>query len=86
MKLIPYGKQYIDKNDISFVVKSLKNNYITTGPFVNAFEKKVSRNFNVPFVYSCSSGTAALHLAFLSIGLNKKDTIIIPAIMPTIVY
>ena len=40
MKLIPYGKQYIDKNDISFVVKSLKNNYITTGPFVNAFEKK----------------------------------------------
>ena len=80
MKLIPYGKQFIDKNDISFVVKSLKNNYITTGPFVNAFEKKVSRNFNVPFVYSCSSGTAALHLAFLSIGLNEKDTIIIPAI------
>ena len=42
--------------------------------------KKKHRNLNVPYVYSCSSGTAALHLAFLSIGLNKKDTIIIPAI------
>ena len=80
MKYIPYGRQYIDKKDISFVVKSLKNDLITTGPFVNAFEKEISKKLNVPYVYSCSSGTAALHLAFLAIGLNEKDTIIIPAI------
>ena len=80
MKYIPYGRQYIDKEDISFVIKALKNDLITTGQFVNAFEKKISKKLNVPYVYSCSSGTAALHLAFLAIGLSEKDTIIIPAI------
>ena len=80
MKYIPYGRQYIDKDDISFVTKSLKNDLITTGPFVKLFEKEISKKLNVPYVYSCSSGTAALHLAFLSINLNEKDTIIIPAI------
>ena len=80
MKYIPYGRQYVDKEDISFVIKALKNDLITTGQFVNAFEKKISKKLNVPYVYSCSSGTAALHLAFLAIGLSEKDTIIIPAI------
>ena len=80
MKYIPYGRQYIDKDDISYVNKSLKNDLITTGPFVKLFEKRNFQKLNVPYVYSCSSGTAALHLAFLSINLNEKDTIIIPAI------
>ena len=44
MKYIPYGRQFIDSKDISNVIKSLKNDLITTGPFVKAFEKEVSKN------------------------------------------
>lgn len=80
MKFIPYGRQSIDKKDISFVIKALKNDLITTGPFVKKFEKEISKKLNVPHAYACSSGTAALHLAFLAIGLDEKDTIIIPTI------
>ena len=36
---IPYGRQYIDKNDLSKVSKSLKQPLITTGNFVDDFEK-----------------------------------------------
>ena len=54
MKYIPYGRQYIDKDDISYVNKSLKNDLITTGPFVKLFEKEISKKLNVPYVYSCS--------------------------------
>ena len=32
MKIIPYGKQYIDYKDKLAVVSSLSNEYITTGP------------------------------------------------------
>ena len=31
MKIIPYGRQYIDSRDIRFVSKALKEDLITTG-------------------------------------------------------
>ena len=39
MKIIPYGKQYIDKKDKLVVSEALSNNLITTGPYVKKFEK-----------------------------------------------
>ena len=48
MKYIPYGRQYIDKDDISFVTKSLKNDLITTGPFVKLFEKRNFQKIKCP--------------------------------------
>ena len=77
---IPYGKQYIDSLDIKTVVKSLKNNLITTGPYVNLLEKKLTTFLNVKHAIVCSSGTAALHLSFMAIGLKKNDNIIMPTI------
>jgi dTDP-4-amino-4,6-dideoxygalactose transaminase len=77
---ITYNKQFIDKTDINLVTKSLKNKLITTGNYVNSFEKTISNKFKNKFTFSCNSGTAALHLAFLSIGLKKNDIVIMPAI------
>ena len=37
---IPYGRQYIDKKDLLSVQQSLKNEKITTGAYVEKFEKK----------------------------------------------
>ena len=41
---------------------------------------KLSRYLKAPYVSVCSSGTAALHLAFGAIGLKKGDNIILPSI------
>ena len=43
MKIIPYGKQYIDYKDKLAVVSSLSNEYITTGPLVKKFEDRVNK-------------------------------------------
>ena len=40
---IPYGKQFIDKNDVSNVVNALKKDLITQGPLIEKFEKKVCK-------------------------------------------
>ncbi len=80
MKYIPYGKQYIDNEDKKLVLDSLSNDLITTGPFVEKFENKLKKYFACNYSYACSSGTAALHLAMLSIGLKKDDIILMPAI------
>lgn len=74
--IINYGRQYIDYNDISEVQKSLKSDYLTQGPYVRKFEKKLGEKFNSKNVLAVSSGSAALHLAGLASGWSKKDTII----------
>jgi dTDP-4-amino-4,6-dideoxygalactose transaminase len=80
MKFIPYGRQYIDNYDIKFVSKALKQDLITTGNYVKRFESDISKFLKVKYVSSCSSGTAALHLALMAINIKKDDVIIMPAI------
>jgi dTDP-4-amino-4,6-dideoxygalactose transaminase len=80
MKIIPYGRQYIDNQDIRLVSKALKEDLITTGRYVKKFENKVSKFLKVKYAASCNSGTSALHLALMAIGLEKDDVLIMPAI------
>jgi dTDP-4-amino-4,6-dideoxygalactose transaminase len=80
MKNIPYGRQYIDSQDIRLVSKALEEDLITTGRYVRKFENKISRFLKVKHVASCNSGTAALHLALMAIDLKKDDVIIMPSI------
>lgn len=80
MKIIPYGRQFIDQSDIRQVSKSLKSDLITTGKYVQKFENVVGKKINSKFVLSCSSGTAALHLSFLAINLKKNDVVVMPSI------
>ena len=79
-KIIPYGNFFIDKKDIFEVNKSLKNQFITSGPYVKKLEDLAKNKLNVSHSISCSSGTAALHLAFLSLNLKKNDVVIMPII------
>ena len=77
---ITYSKQYIDQKDKNSVVTALSKDLITTGPFVEKFEKGLKQYLKCNFSYVCSSGTSAIHLAMLSIGLKKDDIILMPAI------
>lgn len=80
VKLIPYGKQFIDKKDKNSVLISLSNDLITTGPYVKKFENQLKKYLKSKYSYVCSSGTAAIHLAMMSINLKKDDIILMPAI------
>ena len=73
--MISYSKQYIDKKDIEAVVKALKSNYLTTGPLVPKFEKKISDKVNSKFAVAVNSATSALHISCLALGLKKGDLI-----------
>jgi len=47
MKSIPYGNHYIDKEDISSVVKSLNKSILTRGPLVDKFEQEIAKVVNL---------------------------------------
>lgn len=73
---IPYGRQSIDDADIEAVVKVLKSDYLTTGPAVAAFEKKVADYVGAKYAVAVSNGTAALHVACLAAGIGEGDEVI----------
>ena len=80
MKNIYYGKQFINNSDLISVKKSLLEDKITTGNFVDKFENGLKKYLDNKYIKVCNSGTAALHLAYIAAGLNKKSTIIMPSV------
>ncbi len=77
---IPYGKQFINRQDIKEVVRALKGKFITTGDYVDKFETAIKKKFGSKFAVTCSSATAGLHLAYMAIDVKKDDVILMPAI------
>ena len=67
--------QYISKKDILSVSNALKKDFITTGPNVSMFEKKLSKYCNSKYAVSVNSATSALHLSCLSLVLKKNDRV-----------
>jgi len=45
------------------------------GPHVDAFEDEVRRRVDMPYAVALSSGTAALHLALMVLGIGRGDTV-----------
>lgn len=74
---IPYGKQYIDDDDIACVTETLKSPYITAGPKVVEFEKKLCEITGAKYAVAISNGTAALHAACYAAGIKQGDEVIV---------
>ena len=80
MKFIPYGKQYIDGEDIKAVSKALRNDLITTGSEVKKFEELFSKKVGSRYAVTCSNATAGLLLAYIALGIKKSEIIVMPSI------
>lgn len=77
--LLSYGHQLIEDDDVAAVVAALRGDYLTCGPFVEAFERQLAEIVGARFAVACSSGTAALHLAAMAIGLSAQDRVLVPS-------
>lgn len=71
--MIPYGRQSISEADIEAVVEVLRSDYLTQGPAVPAFEEAVSARVGAKYGVAVNSGTSALHIACLALGLGPGD-------------
>ncbi len=74
--MIPYSHQHIDKSDIEEVMKALSSDWITQGPCVAAFEEALCKYTGAKYAVALSSGTAALHLSMLVLGIGQGDRVI----------
>jgi UDP-4-amino-4,6-dideoxy-N-acetyl-beta-L-altrosamine transaminase len=76
LKPLTYGRQWIDDDDIAEVVDVLKGDWLTQGPTVDRFEKKLAEYIGVKHVVTFANGTAALHGAVAVAGLKSGDQLL----------
>lgn len=76
---IPYGKQWIEDDDIQSVLDVLQSDWLTTGPKIEEFEQVFADFVGVKYAVAVISGTAALHSAMFALNVQPGDEVIVPA-------
>lgn len=74
--MLPYGRQSVSSEDVEAVSAVLRGDWLTTGPAVAAFEQAVSEIAGGHRAVSCTSGTAALHIAYAALGVGPGDEVV----------
>lgn len=71
--MIYYGKQSIGEEDVKAVEAVLRSDFLTQGPAIERFERKVADYCGAKYAVAVCNATAALHIACLSAGLGEAD-------------
>lgn len=77
--MIKLSKPYITEDCINNVIAVLRSGNLVQGENVKKLEESSISYLNVKYAVAVSSGTAALHLALLALGIGKGDEVIVPA-------
>ena len=71
--MIPYGRQDISQADIDAVVEVLQSDFLTQGPTVPKFERKVAQHVGAKYACAVNSATSALHIACMALDIGPGD-------------
>src|SRR3990167_1520626 len=77
--MIRLAKPSIPKKAITEVAKILKSANLVQGKYVSKFEVGLQNYLKVKYAIAVSSGTAALHLSLMALGVKNGDEVIVPA-------
>lgn len=78
---IPIAQPDIGKEELRNVTQAVKSGWISSkGEFIYQFEEGFSKYINTKYAVSTSSGTSALHLALLALGIGKGDKVLVPSL------
>jgi dTDP-4-amino-4,6-dideoxygalactose transaminase len=66
----------IGEEEIAAVAETLRSGWLTTGPRAAELEQRFAEYVGAKHVLAVSSGTAALHLALLALGVGPDDEVI----------
>jgi perosamine synthetase len=77
-QLIPWAKPDLSNREQEYLSQALSSTWISGGPFVERFENEFARFCGSSRATTASNGTAALHMAYLAMGLGPGDEVILP--------
>jgi len=77
MKRIYLSPPHLDGRERQLLMQAYDSNWITTlGPHVDAFEQEMCEKIGVKYAVALASGTAALHLSLLMLGVERGDIVL----------
>ncbi len=75
------SQAHVTQTEVDFVTNALRSGWVAPlGPDVDAFEAEVCRFTGARHALALSSGTAAIHLALLGLGVRPGDDVIVPTL------
>jgi perosamine synthetase len=78
---VPLSVPELRGNEWLYVKECLDTNWVSSvGPFVERFERAVAVRSGARHAVATSSGTAALHVALLVLGIGPGDEVVTPAL------
>jgi dTDP-4-amino-4,6-dideoxygalactose transaminase len=66
----------IDDAEIAAVAETLRSGWLTTGPKAAELERRMAEYVEAEHVLALASGTAALHLALVALGIGPGDEVV----------
>lgn len=79
-KDIPIARPFLKGNELKYVTECILGNWISSqGKYVVEFEKRFCEFCKTKYSLATSSGTVALHLALVSLGIGPGDEVIVPS-------
>ena len=83
MKKILHNQPYIGEEEIKAVVRTLRSKWLVPNKETGKLEDNVKQFVRRRYAVATSSGSSALHLSLLALGIGKDDEVIIPAYVCT---
>ena len=77
MKKIWLSAPHMGGMELKFVTEAFETNWVApVGPHITAFEEELCRYNQVSHCAALASGTAAIHLALIMLGVDRGDEVI----------
>src|SRR3954468_20872882 len=75
---IPWFQPQLDEREHARVAAVLATNYINDGAVTREFEKRLADRIGVTYCVAVTSGTPAIALALMGLGIGPGDEVIVP--------
>ena len=82
-EFIPHSRPTLGPEEAQAAAAVIESGHIAEGPVVKEFESAFAKRMGVGHAVATSSGTAALHLSLLALGIGRGDEVIMPAYVCT---
>lgn len=77
MKRIYLSPPHLNGREKQFMIEAFDSNWVTTlGPQVDLFEKEICEKIGIAHAVALSSGTSAIHLALINLGIKNGDEVL----------
>lgn len=78
---IPISVPTLGDREAEYVLDCLDSTWISArGPYVERFEREFAKLCGAEHAIACNTGTAALHLSLLALGIGPEDEVIVPTL------